>query len=151
MTVDREARDQLAELLRHFVAKQMTNLEFDNAAFDIKTHDAGVKAIRDQAWMLYDDLRKHKLTGEWAIEDENRREVARWILFLKSDYEYRWPVMRWWQKLLFPVVTLLTLGAGTYLWRQRYARQGNREVWPFLCLEEFKMANKAGGYVGKGY
>lgn len=150
MTVDRAARNQLAELLRHFVAKQVTNFEFDNAAFDIKTHDAGVKAIRDQAWMLYDDLRKHKLTGEWAIDDENRREVARWILFLKSDYEYRWPVMRWWQKLLFPVVTLLALGAGPYLWRQWYARQGVSEVWPFFRHEEFKSANETLGYLGKG-
>lgn len=41
MTVDRDARNRLAELLRHFVAKQTTNFEFDDAAFDIKTDDAG--------------------------------------------------------------------------------------------------------------
>lgn len=151
MAVDREARDRLAELLRHFVANQMTNFEFDDAAFEVNTDDEGVKAVRDQAWMQYDDLHMHKLDGKWAIEGEHRREVARWILFLKSDCEYRWPVMRWWQKLLFPVVTLLTLGLGSYLWRQWYASRGASDLWPFIRREEFESANETVGYLGKGY
>ncbi len=155
MTIDRNARDLLAEQLRHFVAKRTTNFEFNDAAFDVQTNDAGVRAVREAAWLLYDDLHQHKLTEEWSIEGKERREVARWILFLKSDLEYEWPVMRWWRKLLRSMTTLLTLGVGTCLWDKHYWRQGERGVWPFLRSVDLEAVEQkppylAGGSGGKG-
>ncbi|HEX7047314.1 MAG TPA: hypothetical protein VF275_07070 [Gammaproteobacteria bacterium] len=122
-------------------SKQTTNFEFDDAAFDIKTEDAGVHAVRELAWLLYDDLHKHKLDGKWSIVGNDRREVSRWILFLKSDLEYEWPVRRWWKKLLRPVLTLLTLGLGTHLWDRHYWQQGDGDVWPFLRRSDFEAKN----------
>ena len=47
-----------------------------------------VKEIRTQLWHTYDDLTRHKLKGKWALSDKDMSTVKRFILFLKTDYEY---------------------------------------------------------------
>jgi hypothetical protein len=82
MIVDKKARRQLAELLRHFVAGLMTNDEF-----------AVRQVLTEGAWFLYDDLHEHRLTGKYRVNARDRSHVARWILFLESDLPYEWPVV----------------------------------------------------------
>ena len=146
MSVDRDARRKLAEELRHYVAKQSSNFELNDAIFDIRTSDRVMIAVRDTTWMLYDDLRKHKAEGKWAIEDAARREVARWILFLHSDLEYEWRGQKPWY-LRIPVL-LLSIFTFSLIWKPIRAwidRQGDPEVWPFIRQPDFIAAN------GKAY
>ncbi len=145
--IDRTARNRLAGEIRHFVAGLKDNFEFDDAVWSIHTGDAGVGAIRQQMWFVYDDLRRHQLRGEWALSEKQGQAIARCILFLKSDCEYRWPrkyrEVPWVQRL----ISILTLG----IVRRRLDRTGQEsgawEVWPFLTVEEFKAANRTPVYL----
>lgn len=53
------------------------------------------------AWLLSSDMKEHRLVGRYSVGPGERREVLRWILFLDSDFEYRWP------KISLPGISLL--------------------------------------------
>jgi len=44
-----------------------------------------------KAWQLYDDMFRHRADGPHALAKDDRRSVARWVLFLRTDIEYSWP------------------------------------------------------------
>src|SRR3954463_10255868 len=88
--IDREARNILAESLRHLASGQITNDQFDDAVW-IESDDAAVNAVKGAAWYLYSDLREHRLMGSDALSESDRRNVAQFIMFLYTDLEYEWP------------------------------------------------------------
>jgi hypothetical protein len=137
--VDRAARTATCELLRHLVAGQITNDQFaDHLPLD--STDPAIHAVRQQAWVLYSDLREHRLVARDRDEGRGRDEVARWIIFLQSDLTYEWPTLshgRW--QLLF----LADLLSATVVGRLRVARfkkHGDFEVWPFLRESDYRAA-----------
>ncbi len=75
MQVDTPARRKLAELLRHLVSGVITNDEFEDRLSLCR--DAAVVAVYEQAWLLYDDLHEHRLTGKWRVPEEARPVIAR--------------------------------------------------------------------------
>lgn len=89
-------RKQLAEEIRHLAAGQMTNDEFEERTYGLlkKSKDPALREIWEGAWGLYDDLHEHKLRGKYAVKKEHRHEIARWIVFLYSGFEYEWPVSK---------------------------------------------------------
>ena len=89
--IDRDARDKLAEQIRHFVVEISDNFKFDDIVFDIKTDDIAVQEIRNQLWYTYDDLTRHKLKGKWSLKEAEMEIVKRFILFLKTDHECNKP------------------------------------------------------------
>jgi hypothetical protein len=140
--VDRDARNRLAEALRHLVTGRMTNYEFDEA-IQIETDDAAFYPIRKQAWFLYSDLREHRLVGSDALSKSNKRMVARFILFLHSDLEYEWP--------RYPfdgVLGAIARGLSYLLSFGRIPRQvdknweaaGDSDVWPFISRKDYEEA-----------
>lgn len=149
--IDRRRRDAMAELLRHFVAGRLTNDEFEER-LDVtlndprpvrRWEDAALWAIRSRAWFLYDDLRTHRMKGEWAPSREGRSELARWVLFLYSDSEYEWPI-RDFISLSSCLMNLLTLGLAqvilSRLLRQRHKAMGDWDVWPFVRRSDYEKA-----------
>src|SRR5687768_10265216 len=105
--VDREARNQLAELLRHFAAGRLTWRDFvlRQEPISISTRDPVVHSISTKVWYHYScgcediedaedalDLASCERCREPrpALDRAERREVARWIVFLYSDREYEW-------------------------------------------------------------
>lgn len=84
--IDRLTRDRYAELLRRFIAGQVTNFEyedrFDEVAIDLDIADPAVEELFRVMWFPYCDIRKHKMTGVHAIEGENRQTVLQFLLFL---------------------------------------------------------------------
>lgn len=124
LTVDRTARDGLAEALRQFIAGRHTNFEFedlvDQAAGD--SMDSAVSAVRSRAWFLYDDLRQHRRSDGWEVSEEGKREISRWIVFLHTDLPYEWSIdnfaspARWLMVLLTAVgLTLAALAVFEHL------------------------------------
>lgn len=140
--VDRDARDKMVLLLRRLVTGRITNDEFE-VQQPISPADPAVMAIYRGAWCLYSDLHEHRLTGRHRLPREARREVARLILFLKSDLEYEWAPPSLGREILWMVAGLLTLGLARRLYRRRLARQGEVRVWPFLRQEDFERAVRA--------
>ena len=130
--IDRISRDKLAETLRQYVSGRVTNDTLD----DLKTNneDYGVKAIKDAAWFLYDDLYEHKAVGKDRIEKDNRHEVSKWIIFLQSDEEYLWPR----PSILQKIGSILTL----VFYKLDTSNNEEKEVWPFFAKESLESALK---------
>src|SRR5436190_16244886 len=94
--VDRKARSRFAESIRALVAGQITNDEFEDLRLPtLDTSDPAIVAIFDEGvWRLYSDLHEHRLRGKYALSRKNTSDVARWILFLRTDLPYEWPQLR---------------------------------------------------------
>ncbi len=140
--IDREARNKLAEAIRHFVAGLKDNFEFDNFVWSIRTKDAGVARVRQEMWYVYDDIRRHKLKGELALSEKQKETISRFILFLKSDVEYRWPQKHWEVPFARLFLGIFTFGLIPRYLDRKWKENGTWEVWPFLTVSEFNEAKQ---------
>ena len=96
-------------------------------------------------WRLYSDMKEYKLKGNDALEQLVKKEVARWVLFLKSNEEYSWPNVSALQRVLHTVSFGLLGTSYAKVW----ASSGDVEVWPFLKVAHFTKARAEHGYLGK--
>lgn len=142
--IDRRARNELAELLRRYAGGQIPNDEFEEAV--PQSHDRAIAEIFSRGvWPIYDDTRKYRLVGKYALSKSDKSIVSRWVLFLKSDYEYQWPVVPL-RKRLFWIASLGLFGQSA---RQAWQAAGEPDAWPFLNNSEFEQAKRRHGYLGK--
>jgi hypothetical protein len=144
--IDHRARNRLAEEIRHFIGCFKDNFEYDDAVFDIDTRDLGVIEIRQSIWLTYDDLRRHKMNGEWALTTKQTEIIKRCIVFLKSNYEYKWLKWPLYYKAARPFVWLLSFGQLTEKLDKDFNRNGDLEAWPFFSKEEYEAAKKKPSY-----
>lgn len=89
--VDRTARERLAYELRQLASGLITNDEFDEEAFWEYRHRKDDRALGELAtfgWLHYGDLSNYRLRGSRALTPEERKSIARAVLFLKTDQEY---------------------------------------------------------------
>ena len=138
--IDRIARNRFSEELRHFVGCFKDNFEFDDAVFEIKTMDVGVIEIRQNVWLTYDDLRKHKMEGAWALSPEQLDIIKRCIVFLKSNIEYKWPKWPLYYRATRFIISLILGGKLTKTLDDRFNGGGDLAVWPFFSAEEYEYA-----------
>jgi hypothetical protein len=147
MIVDKNARRQLAELLRHFVAGLITNDEFVERC-PRRCEDLAVRQVLTEgAWFLYDDLHEHRLTGKYRLNVRDRSHVARWILFLESDLRYEWPVVPAGIRLALLPVHLVTFGLTGRLVQAYAQRGGPPDVWPFRRRSDYESALRQPPYL----
>ena len=144
--VDRKARDTFAELLRHLVAGQITNEEFENQVPHSKDL-AIVEIWWIAAWPLYDDFDEHTLTGKYRVPDDERREIAKCVLFLKTDQEYQWPSQTALKNHLMYLLWLVSLGRAGYRINKLFDAAGDLEARPFVCLKDLETARKRPPYL----
>ena len=138
--VDRDRRDQLARAIRRLAAGLITNDEFEGATTALgRSQDTAIRSLRHAAWGLYDDVREHRLEGHFRLGKAERRELARWVVFLKSNLEYEWPdLARWFLLLVLP--NLLTFGLIGRLIRWWHDRRGDARSWPFIREQDLRQA-----------
>ncbi len=165
---NQEARDRLSSMMRAMYTNRITNLEFDERAEEFAYEDdAAFQVFWKGAWMTYDDFNAHGFMGERALTRDEKRTVARWILFLKSGQPYEWPNLtslpRWtfWIFFLAPVCVAWSfrrwdvLGVGfvaaiwlfaildgyfTRLSRPVFREADDIEVWPFISKAKYGTA-----------
>lgn len=138
--IDRISRDRLAEQIRHLVAGVITNYEYEDRIVT-GSRDPAVGEIYWVIWQLYDDLHEHRLTG--TISKEDRRVIARLILFLKSDLEYEYPHSSPLFGLLLVLGSILMhgiLGFLTLLFTQLLRQNDAPSFWPFMRLSDYETA-----------
>ena len=138
LVIDRIARDQAAVLLRRFASDRITSDQFVDE-FPVSTTDPTLRAIYGRAWALYDDLKTHFLGATPPL----RRELARWIAFLHSDEEYRWPRYQFIQMRLPKLLNWMTGGWFNRRQDERFedfARTGEFAVWPFFDSHAYERA-----------
>ncbi len=143
--IDLKARNEFAELLHQFVAGQVENFEFENSIPNSK--DPAIYEIWWRAaWPLYDDFQSHKLKKEWRIPKEHRKELAKAILFLKTNNEYLWPRKTGLSSIFSISMNLLTFGRYN---KYQLRKQNNLETqaWPFATLAELSEANNQPPYL----
>ena len=142
--IDRTARNKLAELLRSLAAGLITNDEFEDSIPE--SNDKAIKEVFfNGGWSLYSDMKEYKLNGQDALEAVVKKEVARWVLFLKSNYEYNWPNV----PLLQRALHMLTFGLLGTSYEKVWRSAGDVDVWPFLKTAHFTKAKEKHGYLGK--
>ena len=129
--IDREARDSAAEILRQFFSGRFSQFDFVEKFPGSK--DPALRAVDHTVWCFYDDFREHKMTDEFKLTPEWRRIIARWVMFLHSDFEYEWP------NVSYPGLRPLK----RTLFRKkekRFLDSGSYEVWPFIDQASFETA-----------
>ncbi|GGY83770.1 hypothetical protein GCM10011613_30840 [Cellvibrio zantedeschiae] len=132
--IDIEARKKAAEVTRRFIAGQFSNFEFENCF--PSSDDPALYAIEDTLWCFYDDFEEHTLK---SIPEETKALMMRWLLFLYSNEEYKWP------KISSPGVRPIKYNfLGRLLNRHNkqheFLTSGEIEFWPFINNESFKSA-----------
>ena len=126
--IDRKARDDYAQLLRHFAAGRVLNWDYEDIADPlVDSDDPALFPVFWAVWPTYCDIRKHTLTGADRLDRDARRVVARCILFLYSNREYEWPTTSRWRVLL----NVLTFGVWGAI-NPMPPSGGDDEVWPFF-------------------
>lgn len=140
--IDRAARNRLAEGIRHLAAGIITNVEFENAVLASSPDPAVHAVFLGGPWFLYHDLMRYRLTGAHRLRPGVRRDAARWVLFLKSDLPYEWPLERRGMigTLLRVVLNILTIGFVARTARRRFTQSGDLDVWPFLRQSDYEVA-----------
>jgi hypothetical protein len=140
--VDRQARDKAAELLRQFIAGTITNFHLENSWPSSK--DRALRELEDTLWCFYDDFEEHSMRGHWKLAKQDKATAARWVLFLHSDEEYKWPTFR------FAGIRPLHSGwfarlTGLARLRERHEAKfmiaGDYAYWPFISRETFEHSN----------
>lgn len=148
--IDRFSRDRLAEGIRHLVAGQTTNWQFEDYS-EVPSEDPALKAVfYSGPWLLYDDWPQYRLRGRHRIESAGRHEIARWIMFLKTDLPYEWPVPQrgYLRQLAWILANVVTLGALTRRQHRFFAMAGDIQVWPFLRQSDYEAALTSPVYLG---
>lgn len=135
--IDRAARNKAAEVLRHFISGRIINYDFEKGMQASK--DPALWAIEDSVWCFYDDFEKHKLDGKWALPQEVKKEMERWIIFLHSDNEYLWP------KISHPGLRRFQHGFFSRLANRPekekiFMATGDYSVWPFFDRKKYDQA-----------
>jgi hypothetical protein len=166
VTVDREARDAMAELIRAFAARRIPLDTFQDMGLEVAkgSHtDPSVSAAFDYCWLLYDD--DFGFGRIPKIPREHRRVVARIIVFLRSDETYCWvPIPSERRALHWPAVladAVLWLIAGLkvpivgiiafalrvrryftpdWIAPRRPVREERKQAWPFPDVASLRRA-----------
>jgi hypothetical protein len=146
MKVDQQARATLAESTRWLVGARISNYQFEDSV--PKSDDPAIREIYNQfLWLLYCDLREHRLTGPDKLPQAQRDVAARCVLFLKSGLPYSWPVLSRAQSALLTVGNFLTLGLAGHIYFRRLRSAGDMGCWPFLSKSQYAAALGARVYL----
>jgi hypothetical protein len=149
--IDRAARNKLAEGMRHLGAGILSNTEFEKRVIT-KSVDPAIQAVFvGGPWFLYHDLSTYKLRGPYRLRGLARKELARCVMFLKTDLEYEWPVQQRGvlSSLLWSLVNLATFGMFANVQQRRFMRAGDFSVWPFIRRSDYEAALSNPVYLAK--
>jgi hypothetical protein len=162
--LNQSVKTEFAQLLRALYTGCITNDDFDEKASRLSAHDFAVDQIfRFGAWPTYSDTRTYRFIGPHALSREDKKVVARWVLFLKSGQPYSWPkyphLPIWF--ILTVIFAPIPIAYFISLWilaaigfplailadnifglmkGPSFKRYGDFDVWPFISKADFEKA-----------
>lgn len=135
--MNRKDRNLLAQNLRHYLSERITNFEFmDNIKNIYRSDDKAVIAIKREFWFMYCDLREHKNKGRDKLNFETENHIKRFILFLKSDNEYKYKSLKF-PNLIKWFLKIVTFNLCKDNPKKQITEKGDLEVWPFFKKSEY--------------
>ncbi len=144
--IDKASRNKFAELIRSLASGLVTNDEFEDRLFlEVDFQDKAIIGVFSYgAWSLYSDNKEYRLKGSEALVPEEKTYAAKLVLFLRSNYEYEWPIKERKRSLLHK----LTFGILGEIEPDPWLNVGDEQFWPFLNENQFNQAKKEFGYLG---
>lgn len=147
--VDRMARRRVSVLLKRLALGRIKNYECEDGLLELvaQTNDPVVFALFRTVRELSGDA-EDSMHTVFARGGEMRRRLCRWLVFLRTDLEYRWPRDRqapglrdlyrtnWFDRLF-------RRERGIAQTTARFCSQGDYHVWPFLTRDEFDASRMA--------
>jgi hypothetical protein len=143
---DLVARKRAAELLRHFGAGLITNDRMEDSFPRSQDWSIG-NMFTVGVWPLYDDMHEHKLTGVYRLKGDRRTFYARLLLFLTTDFPYRWPRLQYWRLIYTLPIAVVTFGCVRLGLADFQSSGGDCSVWPFFSRSEYEEALKRPPYL----
>ena len=133
--IDREWRDRIACALRRFASGHLDRAGFDHVMWGAwRSLDPAVVALEDAIEWAFLNSGPNRLVGRHALTAEQRRNVARWVLFLRSSEPYAWPIRE--SGVMAILRAIGTLGIS---WRANvdaWVHAGDRALWPFVSSSQ---------------
>lgn len=146
--VDRYSRCQIFNLLRKAVAGRVGGFDCDNAILILPQDDRVISAFRRTI---------HEMVGEddcslqpvFSKITKMRKRLPHWLLFLKTDFEYRWPDEKLPAGILDyyrPTMSDRLTGERNRIeWRiSKFMESGDYHYWPFISKQEYDKARLGG-------
>lgn len=146
--IDRRNRDHMAQAIRSLASGLVTNDAFDDERVPRPFgEDLAIREIYwSGVWPLYGDMQCYRLRGKDALSDEQRRWLARCVMFLKTDLPYEWPTLSRRDAVALFFKNLVSLGKARKDYLDALSAAGDREVWPFLRMADFAAAKREPRY-----
>lgn len=139
-TVHRPTRSRLARALQSFAIGRLSNYGFEEH-MGRPWDDVGAgQVFQTGVWPWIDGTDEFRLRGKNRCAPGARRELARMVLFLKTDQPYAWPVIGGLAWFALFVLGLLTLGLVGLPFRWWWRRQGDESLWPFVDRASYQRA-----------
>lgn len=131
--IDRKSRNLLATAIQDYLDLKTTSEDIHQLELD--RNDRAVEQVYEAFWMMNSDFNTHDVS---RLSSDLQDELRRYVLFLKSDLEYKWPDTRPNRLLMF-----LTFGlAYTPKRRKAFESAGDLAVWPFLSKGDYDKCRK---------
>jgi len=138
--INKGGRRKLALIARQYLSKSISNFELEAGEPDAEGDSAISQVFAHGFYNLYSDNENHYCVGKHALTQQERKTVARWLLFLYAEQEYEWPVYN--GNVLSRIVRVLTFSFPDFFkfGSEAFKKRGDFDVWPFLRRADYKRA-----------
>lgn len=150
--IDRSSRNTAYIQIRRLATGRAGGFECEDALMALPGDDMGIAAIRRTIREMIDE-HDRPLKSIFAKGTEMRTRLSRWLLFLKSDSDYMWPVLElpagildYYRPTFFDKIT----GADKRTRESitQFMRSGDYNYWPFTSRDDFERATNGISRIG---
>lgn len=138
--INAEGRKKLALTARRYLSGRISNFDLEAREPNSKGDDGITQVSAHGFYELYSDQETHYCTGKHALDQRQRKVVARWLLFLYSSYEYEWPVYK--GSIFIRALQVITFSFPRkyFFGTKAFRSAGDFDVWPFLKRSDYEEA-----------
>lgn len=138
--INKKGRRQLALYTRRYLSGQISNFDLEASEPEPEGDDAIIEVFANGIYQLYSDEKNHFCVGIHAISKAERATVARWLLFLYSDYVYEWPSYKGSSLRRAVQVVTLSFPKRFLFGSEDFKMAGDFSIWPFIRRSDYNEA-----------
>jgi hypothetical protein len=145
--IDPQARSRAKQLLERFLCSDgITNYQLEDS-WPVSSDEA-LAAIPVMLFRYFDGHPEKPLSYV-SLDPEAQELIKRVLLFLRTDFDYEWPVSQlgwtsfgFWESILWKSLKLRFKSASRRREREKvlFTAKGDFSVWPFISKENYEAA-----------